>query len=161
MSLDILTDRQLLELYCALMAKLRERSIIRSSNNPVADYTETLVAKALGIRLENNSKAGYDAIDADGTRYQIKGRRLTPENMNPQLSAIRNLAGNPFDVLAAVLFDNGLNVTCAALIPRSVVQLLGRYTAHTNSHTFHFRKTVLNVDGVRDVTEEVRIASLN
>lgn len=160
MNLDTLTNRQLLELYSALMDKLRERSIVRSANNPVADYTETLVAKALGVRLQNNSKAGYDAIGADGTRYQIKGRRLTPENMNPQLSAIRNLAGNPFDVLAAVLFDKNLNVTCAALIPRSVVQLLGRYTAHTNSHTFHFRRAVLDAEGVRDVTEEVRIASL-
>lgn len=160
MDLDKLTDRQLLELHCRLMAKLRQRGVVRSSNNPVADYTESLVAKVLDTKLESNSKAGYDAVSADGTRYQIKGRRLTLENSGTQLSAIRNLDTNPFDYLAAVVFDKDLSVCYAALIPLSVVQGLGRYRAHTNAHTLSFRRAVLDVDGVRDITAEVRAASL-
>lgn len=160
LDLDGLTNRQLLELHCSLMAKLREREVVRSSNNPVADYAETLIAKALRAELEPNSKAGYDALDAAGRRYQIKGRRLTPQNASTQLGAIRNLAGDPFDDLAAIVFDKDLNVLYAALIPLAVIQTLGRYYPHTNSHTFHFRKSVLDAEGVRDITAAVRAESL-
>lgn len=158
MDIDHLSNRQLLELHCSLMAKLRQRGVIRSSNNPVADYTESLVAKALGASLAVGSTAGFDAVTPDGTRVQIKGRRLTPENSSTQLSAIRNLAGKPFDVLAAVMFDKDLHVLYAALIPLSVVQEHGRYRAHTNAHTLHFRPSLLEAPGVRDITAEVRVA---
>lgn len=159
MDLDHLSNRQLLELHCSLMAKLRERGVVRSSNNPIADYTESLVAKALGASLAVGSTAGFDAVTPEGTRIQIKGRRLTPENGSTQLSAIRNLAGKPFDVLAAVMFDKDLNVMYAALLPLSVVQDHGRYRAHTNAHTLHFRPALLGLPGVRDITAELRIVA--
>jgi len=161
MDLGKLTDRQLLDLYCDLMAQLRDRGVVRSSNNPVADYAETLIAKALSAKLENNSKAGYDAVDANGARYQIKGRRLTPQNKSTQLSSMRRLETEPFDYLAAVMFDSRFNVEYAALIPRSVVSALCRYVPHTNSHAFHFRKSVLDAEGVRDISAEVRSAALS
>ena len=62
-------DRKLLSAYCALMAELKDRGVVRSANNPVADYSETLVSRALGLSLEARSKAGYDALGGDGTRY--------------------------------------------------------------------------------------------
>lgn len=160
MNLNQLSERQLLELHCRLMAELRTREIVRSSNNPVADYTETLISRALNAKLETNSRAGYDAIAGDGTRIQIKGRRLTKANKSTQLSALRNLSAMPFDYLAAVAFDETLNVAYAALIPLSVVQALAVYRAHTNAHAFHFRPAVLQVDGVRDISSEVRAAML-
>lgn len=100
-----LDDEQLLGAYCSLMAELKDRGVVRSSNNPVADYTETLVSRALGLSFESQSQAGYDARGADGTRYQIKGRRLTSHNKSTQLSALRNLANRPFDTLAAVAYS--------------------------------------------------------
>ena len=160
MNLDQLSERQLLELHCRLMAELRDRKIVRSSNNPVADYTETLVSRALNATLESNSRAGYDAIASDGTRIQIKGRRLTKANKSTQLSALRNLSTEPFDFLAAVAFDETLNVAYAALIPLSVVQAMAVYRAHTNAHVFYFRPTVLQAAGVRDISPEVRAAML-
>lgn len=51
---DELTDRQLLGLHCLAMEALRQRGVVRSSNNPVADHTETLVARTkckIGGRL--------------------------------------------------------------------------------------------------------------
>ncbi len=160
MNIDDLSDHQLLELHCRLMARLRARGVVRSSNNPVGDYTETLVSQALNATLENNSRAGYDAISRDGARIQIKGRRLTKENGSTQLSALRNLAANPFDSLAAVLFDESLQIRYAALIPLEVVQKLAVYRAHTNAHVVHFRPGVLEIAGVRDITAEVRAAAL-
>lgn len=150
---DDLTDWQLLDLHCAVMDALRQRGVIRSANNPVADYTETLVARALNATLATGSQAGFDAVGPDGTRYQIKGRRLTAANKSTQLSALRNLQSNPFDQLAAVVFNSNLHVEYAALIPLDVVQRLGRYRAHTNSHTLYFRRSLLDEPGVINITD--------
>jgi hypothetical protein len=143
-----LDDKQLLGAYCSLMSALRDRGIVRSSNNPVADYTETLVSRALGLSLESQSQAGYDARGADGTRYQIKGRRLTSHNKSTQLSALRNLGLRPFDTLAAVAYSQDLSVLYGALIPIE----LSRFSIHSNSHIFMFRRNVLEDSRVTDIT---------
>lgn len=159
MDLEHLSDQRLLDLHCTVMEALRARGIVRSSNNPVADYAETIVARALAAQLATNSQSGYDAVGQDGTRYQIKARRLTVPNGSTQLSAIRNLAAAPFDHLAAVVFDGRLAVQYAALIPIDVVAGLARYSTHTNSHTLHFRRTVLKAPGVVDITSLVKAAA--
>src|SRR5262245_42017256 len=99
------TDAEVLRAYAELMDELRSRGVCRSSNNPVADYTEWLVAKKLSLELRGNSASGYDAVDEAGRRYQVKGRRLTPQNQSTQLSALRNLEDVPFDLLAAVVYN--------------------------------------------------------
>jgi len=159
MDLDSLSDRQLLDLHCSVMEALRLRGVVRSSNSPVADHTETIFARALAAKLATNSQSGYDAVGQDGTRYQIKGRRLTARNGSTQLSAIRNLAASPFDHLAAVVCDDRLAVQYAALIPIDVVTRLSRYHARTNSSTLHFRRSVLNETGVVDITSLVQAAT--
>ena len=52
-----LDNKQLLEVYCALMSELRERGVVRSANNPVADYTETLVSNAAGTPARKEFKS--------------------------------------------------------------------------------------------------------
>lgn len=153
-----LDDKQLIGAYCTLMAVLKERGIVRSANNPVADYTEALVCKALRLVQETSqSQAGYDAIDpANGRRYQIKGRRLTSHNSSTQLSALRNLRERPFDLLAAVTYSENMGVLYAALIPLDAVLELSRYSAHTNSHTLMFRRNLLDDPRATDITDELR-----
>src|SRR5262249_37444988 len=80
-----LTSAELLALFDGVLVELRARDLVRSSNNPVADYAESLVARALGLRLETKSTTGYDAIGQDGLKYEIKGRRPTPANKSRQL----------------------------------------------------------------------------
>jgi hypothetical protein len=36
------------------------------------NYAEWFVSTKLGLELKPNSNAGYDAVVADGSRYQIK-----------------------------------------------------------------------------------------
>ncbi|HFK2947605.1 TPA: hypothetical protein ACGY8F_002566 [Stenotrophomonas maltophilia] len=95
MNTDDLTDRQLLDLHCTVMDAWRQRGVIRSANNPVADYTETLVARAFNATLATGSQAGFDAVGPEGTRPHIKGRRLTAANKSTQLSALRNWRQTP------------------------------------------------------------------
>lgn len=152
-----LDNRQLMGAYCALMSELRIRGVVRSSNNPIADYTETLVANALGLTLAAQSRAGYDALDSSNTRYQIKGRRLTTHNASTQISAIRNLEQCPFDILAAVVYSADLSVLYGALIPIDVVLEASRFSRHSNSHVFMFRRSVLDDARVQDMTAMLSI----
>jgi len=46
-------------------------------NTVTSDYGEHVVAERLGLKLENNSNKGYDAVDSNNLRYQIKSRRIT------------------------------------------------------------------------------------
>lgn len=156
------TAAQLLALFADVLGELRQRGIARSANNPVGDYAEHLVAKALGLELSSNSTAGYDATDAaDGTRYQVKGRRLTGSNPSRQLSAIRNLPDRHFDYLAGVLFAADFSVARACLIPVDVVEREATYVAHTNSWRLMLRDGLWSQEGVRDITEAVRAAALD
>lgn len=150
-----LKDGELLLAYTSLMEELRARGIVRSSNNPVADFTEFLVSRALELTLLAQSAAGYDATDAPGVRYQIKGRRPTEHNKSVQLGIMRNLTLRPFDVLAAVIYSPTFAVSHAALIPIEVVSELGRHSKHSNGQVFHFRRSVLNDPRVTDITAKV------
>ncbi|MDE3273973.1 DUF6998 domain-containing protein [Pseudoalteromonas sp. G4] len=93
--------KELLQLQVSITNELKSRGVVRTQNNPLGDYTEWLVANALDLKLEANSKAGYDGLSKTGVRVQIKGRRVTPKNNSRQLSAIRKYDEQDFDELAA------------------------------------------------------------
>lgn len=155
-------DRSTLELlraYGAILDELRRRDVVRSTNSPISDYAELLFCRAFGWTRQGNSAFGYDAIDADGRRYQIKARRLTESAGSRQLSAIRNLSDDPFDELAAVLFAGDFSIHRAALIPIAMVKTRARPSSHTNSHVFHLRDEVWALPDVVDVTDKLRAAS--
>jgi hypothetical protein len=151
-----LTPPQLLVLHSKLADELRARGITRSSNNPTGDLAEYLFCRAFGWKQADNSQANVDAVGPDGTRYQIKGRRITRFNKSRQLSAIRDMAGSHFDFIAGVLFNEDFTVMRAALIPHAIALKRSTYVVHTNSHRFLLRDSIWEADGVRDVTIELR-----
>lgn len=109
-SITGLSVAELLVLHAQIGEELRDRGL--------AEY---LFCRALGWKQAPNSERGYDATGPDGMRYQIKGRRIHRRNKSRQLSAIRDIGGGHFDVLAGVLFDDDFNVMKAALIPIACV----------------------------------------
>lgn len=117
-------------------------------------------ARQFGWTLANNSNANVDAIGKDGTRYQIKGRRLTRHNQSRQLSAIRDLAGVHFDYLAGVLFSEDYQVFRAAIIPRLVIETHTTFMTRTNSHRFVLHDDVWGAADVSDVTSQLRAVAL-
>ena len=147
-----LTTLELLQAHANVIAELRRRGVLRTKSNPVGDYAEWLVSNSLGLTLEGNSAAGYDATDAKGVRYQIKARRVTPDNKSRQLSAIRNLESADFDVLIGVLFDADFSVTGAYQVPHAVIGEYAKYRSHTNAHIVHLRGGLLNDDRVVEIT---------
>ncbi|MBR2536592.1 MAG: hypothetical protein IKE66_11020 [Hyphomicrobium sp.] len=156
MDVTHLTPLELLRAHGAILDELRRREIVRSTNSPISDYAEVLFCRAFGWAREGNSASGFDATDAAGLRYQIKARRMTDALGSRQLSALRNLATNPFDQLAAVLFTSDFSVHRAALIPIAVVATRVRHSSHTNSDIFRLTDDVWGITGVIDVTEQLR-----
>jgi hypothetical protein len=152
MKLDEESARGLLMAYSEVLRELRRRNLIRSTNNPVADIAETIVALALKLELTAGSTAGHDARDGRGVRYEIKGRRVTKENGSRQLSFIRGLDKDHFDFLVAVLFDESFLVIKACIIPRSTVQKLAKYVEHVNGWRLILADSVWNEVGVQDLT---------
>lgn len=155
-----LTPFELLALHARVSDELRKRGITRSSNNPTGDLAEYLFCRAFAWTQAGNSKANIDALGPDGTRFQIKGRRVTRFNKSRQLSALRDFEGVHFDFLAAVLFSEEYAVMRAAIIPRSVVVARAAFVTRTNSHKFFLRDDVWNAPEVRDVTSELRAVIL-
>lgn len=138
-----LSDRDVLILWTNAMTELRRRGILRSDNTPTGDYAEWIVSRALGLTLQGNSSAGYDAISSDGIRYQIKARRLSNARTQRQLSAIRNLDNDPFDYLIIVLFSPEFDVMECWQVPIEVVREHAIYIAHVNGHRLNARGALL------------------
>ena len=154
------SNRELLKLYTELMTELRSRGIVRTSNGPAADVAEGLVAKALSLTLNSSSTAGYDGIDPDGRRIEVKCRRLTRHNSSRQLSAIRNLESAHFDFLAGVLFNEDFSVMKAALIPFSVVKDHAVFVKHTNGWKFVLRDGIWTLPEVEDITGRLKAVEI-
>lgn len=151
-----LTIPELLASHSAVLDELRKRGVIRSKNNPTGDYTEWLVSSKLELTLAINSSKGFDAKDVQGLRYQIKGRRVTPENKSTQLGVIRNLIGKDFDFLVAVVYDENWQVQTAAKIPHQTVALLSSFRPHQNGHIMHLRSSIFNHPSVEDISSVLR-----
>lgn len=142
--LSDMSTEELLALWSSSMGELYGRGMIRSFNNPVADYAEGLVAKLLGLTLAASSTSGYDAIGPDGLRYQIKARRLVSPNASRQLGMLRRLDQDPFDYLIVVLFRPNFELQEIWKIPIDLVRKHASYRAHTNAHVLHARGAVLS-----------------
>ena len=158
--LQKLSSRSLLRVYSAVMRELRERTVVRSTNNPVADLAELLASRAFRLKLETRSTAGFDGVARDGTRYQVKARRRTPENQSTQLSVIRNLGANKFKYLLAIVFDEDFNVESAFRIPRGTVRRYARFSRHVNGHILRLIGPVLDDPHTEDVTARLRAVAI-
>ena len=157
--LHTLSETELLAQHVAVLRELKRRGTISTTNNPVGDYAETLFCRALNLEQSPNSQRDVDATDSDGTRYQIKGRRLTLHNSSRQLGALRRIPDKNFDVLAAVLFNEDFSVMRAALIPHSVAVERSKYVKATNSWKFMLTDNIWSLEGVVDATEKVTMAA--
>lgn len=150
----------LLSLMGDILRELRTRDICRSENLPTEDFAEYLFCRAFDWQREANSKRGFDATDDSGTRYQIKGRRLTTHGRSSrQLSAIRGL--DQFDFLAAVLFNETYGIQRAALVPIAEIRERSKFVPHTNSHKFQLTDEIWDAPQVRDVTDILKAAYLD
>jgi hypothetical protein len=88
-------DDEVAKAWARCMRLLRVRDLVQTANTPVGDYAERICCDRFGLERRGFSEKSVDAVDAKGIRYQIKGRRLTPENRSRQLGAIRDIEKEP------------------------------------------------------------------
>ncbi len=146
-----MTPRQLLGTYAELMEELRRRRIVRSANNPVSDYAESLASQTLGLSLAGGANKGFDARDRHGTRYQIKARRLNGRSSR-QLGVIRNLQEGPFDVCIAILFNRKFEPVEVYGIPIGLIKKYGKFSKHQNGWILQVRPPLTTDKRVKDMT---------
>lgn len=147
-----LDDDQVARVWARSMREMRDRGLIRSWNNPVADYAERLVAVRLNLELAPPVAQGYDALDSSGRRYQIKSRRLTTQNKSRQLGAIRKLEQQEFDDLIAVVFNEDLVAEEMWRIPHAVVVDFAKWVPTLNGHRIWVKAPL---------TEDPRVERIN
>lgn len=150
---------RLMRQYADLLATLHRRGVMRTENNPVADYAEELVARTLTLTRGTGTTQGYDGIDAAGVRYQVKARRLTPAYMNRQLGFIRDLDKDLFEVLVGVLFNPDFSVLRAAAIPVEIVRARVRTVGYVNGSSFYLSDAVWEIPGVVDLSDRLRMTA--
>lgn len=66
--------KEKLKAYAEILDSLYTSGIVRTYNSPVGDYTEWLVSNKLGLELQNNSAAGFDALDKEN-RVTLPNKR--------------------------------------------------------------------------------------
>lgn len=148
--LGAMSNLELLQTHGAVIAKLRHRKVVKTENNPIGDYTEWLVCNRLGLQVQGNSKAGFDAVDPQGVRYQIKGRRSSLNSV--QFSPIRNFEKRNFAFVVAVIFNMDYSIRLAVKIAYDAVPELARYRAYINGHILILTDQAVELDGVEDIS---------
>lgn len=149
MELQKLSEVELLQVHGQVLNVLKERNVIRSRNNPIGDYTEWLVCKNLNLTMQANSKASYDAEDATGIKYQIKGR--CEEKKSVQFSVIRNLDNRGFDYVIAVAFYSDYSIRFAVKISYELVPRFAKFRNHVNGHVLILTDSIQQQDGIEDI----------
>ncbi len=148
-----MSHQELLSLFASVTEELRTRRLSRSSNNPVADIAEVLVATALNLTLAKNSTAGFDA-EAQGVRYQIKARRQSGKKWPAHFGIIRDLSKHDFDQFVGVVFTANFDVARAALLPYEVVARIAFFNKHQNGHLLAV-KAAFEASEAEDITAKV------
>ena len=99
--------------------KLRQLGVARTER-PISDYVEWVVSEKLGLRLNSNPiEQGFDAVDTDGKRYQIKSRMIPKRSGN---TGFDNIEPHDFDYLICTFVDPATyQIHSAYKVPRSVV----------------------------------------
>ena len=151
------TVTDLPKLSASIIDELIARKVVRTRNKPLGDYTEWLVAKVLKLELASKSTLGHDGTDRKGTKYEIKGRRVTPENTSRQLSVIRKLEDKNFDFLVGVIFNEDYEILVAVMVPHNVVGEYASFREHVNGHILQLKGAILEDSRVSDISGRFNI----
>jgi hypothetical protein len=154
--MEKLKTSELLGNFGRILEELRRRGICRSENIPTGDLAEYLSCKALGLTLADNSTKGYDAIDPEGKKYQIKGRRITSRNKSRQLSAIREIEDGHFDYILAVFFDAEFGIHFAYRFTASACKTHAKFISRTNSYKLFANESIIQDCETKDYTDLFR-----
>jgi hypothetical protein len=112
--------KDLLINYRDIINKLKEIGVIRTGK-VVSDYGEYVASKKLRLKLANSSvNKGYDAIDKNNKKYEIKTRKATAWN-RPKIFPIKQEQLESADYLVYVEFDDDWELVKLLKIPTNEI----------------------------------------
>ncbi|WP_336794173.1 DUF6998 domain-containing protein [Gordonia malaquae] len=150
-SLTGMSVQDLLRLDADIIAELRARGVVRTSNKPIGDIAEAIVHTARGGAMEPNSRKSHDITSRDGTRIQVKAMGTRAAGNSGKFSPFRSL---DFDTSVFLLFDATFTLTEAREVSASDIETLP-VTTHINGR--QPRLTWVRQHGT-DVTAEMTTA---
>jgi len=112
--------RKLLIKYRDTVQALKKLGIIKTSN-VVSGYGEYVAMRKLGLKLQKTGNKGFDGVDKNGKKYEIKSRKATEWN-NPTVFPMKKDHLKYFDYLVYTGFDDDWNLIHLLKIPRSSVK---------------------------------------
>jgi hypothetical protein len=154
--LEMLSVRELLALWASALRELRERGVIRTFNNPIADIAEELVAIHYGGERGSFSQKTWDVRVGDEL-LQVKALRDTGNRTRRNLSPIRSDDG--YTAVIVVIFTEDLRVAEAIRIPREIVNEMFERRSHVNGRIVRFSRRLLANPAVERI--ELSDASLD
>ena len=118
------------------------------TSNIVGEYAEYLAHQYYGGRLLEISGSSADIESDNGTRYQVKSRKIkgTPTT---QLNVIRSW---DFDFLVVILFDANGGVKKALEVPVDIAKEYGVPNSHQNGWVITTTQKFLNDRRSKDIT---------
>ncbi|WP_252974240.1 hypothetical protein [Janibacter melonis] len=152
--------RDIFTLQSRLMAELRNRGVLRTNNNPVADYSEWLVWKAIGSKpLEPNSAKSYDLETEEYGRVQVKARLVSSPVRRGQLQC-SPFRSTGFDFAALVLLsDIDYSVVSAVLLPLDAAAEQWSWNNYVRGWRLHMNDKTMRHDRAHDITDLLRAAA--
>ncbi|MFD4421403.1 hypothetical protein ACFWN7_07855 [Agromyces sp. NPDC058484] len=121
----------LLGQYAEILAELRARGIVRTSNAPLGDYAEYLTQQVYGGELAANSVRSYDLIDAEGRRVQVKARTLAPTTSPSSVFSV--FRSFDFDVAVLLVFSQKTyELHWAVEMEPATIEQAARWSSHVN-----------------------------
>jgi hypothetical protein len=132
--------RELLALWAGALRELRERGVVRTFNNPIADIAEELVAIHYGGERGSFSQKTWDVRVGDEF-LQVKALRDTGKRTRRNLSPIRSDDG--YAAVIVVIFTEDLRVAEAIRIPRELVNKMFAHRSHVNGRIVRLSRRLL------------------
>lgn len=152
-----LSNAELFQAFGLVMEEFRTRKLTRSSNNPVADYAELLVARHFGVEPVAGVQQGYDVLTPDGVRIQVKARRRSPRSKPSHYGWMHKLDDREFDKVACVLFAADFTVVEADLLTWDAAKKFAKSNERVGAHRLPLIKPFMRDD---DGVEPLALAPL-
>jgi hypothetical protein len=129
----------LLRQYAEILAELRARGVVRTSNAPLGDYAEHIALRVYGGTFAPNSEKSYDLLTPDKRRIQVKARTI---NDTTRAGAVFSVFRS-FDFEAAVLIvldARTYDLRWAREVTPESVREASRWSSHVNGYLLGLRK---------------------
>ncbi|MGO9903647.1 MAG: hypothetical protein ACLP0J_29180 [Solirubrobacteraceae bacterium] len=145
---ELMSTRELLAAWAAILSELRNRDVVRTFNNPIGDIAEALVAAHYGGERGSFSQKAWDVRTATEL-LQVKAvRRVEPGRLG-NLSPVRSDEG--YDAVIGVIFTEDLRVERAIRIPRQTIIDLCPHNPHVNGRPIRLMDRLMSHPSVTAV----------